>query len=71
MFGSIQAVWPESGLDVAIAGNGFIRAVAGFAAIELVDVLADQVAFDPVAGDEGQAALNRGIFFRVAIPAAF
>jgi len=71
VFGSIEAIGWERGLDMAVRSNAFVWSVAGFAAFELVDVLADQVAFDPVAGDEGQAALNRGIFFRVAIPAAF
>jgi hypothetical protein len=42
MFGSIQAIWWEGGLNMAVRSNAFVRSVTGFAAFELVDVLADQ-----------------------------
>ena len=30
MFGGIQAVWREGGLDMAVRGNAFVWPVAGF-----------------------------------------
>src|SRR4029077_7604581 len=45
-------------LDVAIGSDSFVRAITAFAAFELIDVLADQEAFDSVAGDKGQAFLQ-------------
>jgi hypothetical protein len=53
MLRGFQAVRWESSLDVAIGGYRFIRAVAGFPAFELINVLAYQVTLDPVAGDKG------------------
>jgi len=58
MFSRIKAIRRERGLNMAVGSNGFIRTVARFPALELVDVLADQVAFDAVAGDERQAFLK-------------
>ena len=40
------------GLDVAIGSDRFVLAVTGFPAFELIDVLANQITFDPVASDE-------------------
>ena len=48
-----KAVWTWQ-LEVIVSS----RAITAFAAFELIDVLADQVAFDSVAGDEGQAFLQ-------------
>src|SRR6478672_10450873 len=58
MLGGFQPIRWESSLDVAIGSNSFVRAITAFAAFELIDVLADQVAFDSVAGDKGQAFLK-------------
>src|SRR4029077_20022313 len=58
MFGGFQPIRWEGGLDVAIGSDSFIRAITAFAAFELIDVLADQVTFDSVAGDKGQAFLQ-------------
>src|ERR1700739_2092151 len=58
MLGGIQPSRWKGGLDVAIGSDSFVRAITAFAAFELIDVLADQVAFDSVAGDKGQAFLQ-------------
>src|SRR6516225_774420 len=58
MLGGIQTIWREGCLDMTIGGNGFVWSVAGLSAFELGDVLADQVAFDAVAGDESQTFLK-------------
>jgi hypothetical protein len=58
MFGSIQAIRRERGLGMAIGGNRFVQPVAGFPSFDLRNVLADQVAFDAVASDEGQTFLE-------------
>ena len=43
---------------MAARGDAFIGTIARFAALELVDVLADQVALDAVAGQEAQGLLH-------------
>src|ERR1700757_3855801 len=58
MLGGFQPIGWKGSLDVAIGSDSFVRPVAGFAAFELIDVLADQVAVDSVAGDKGQALLQ-------------
>ena len=46
-----QMVWLVSRLHWS---DGFIGAITGFAAFELINILADQVAFNPVAGDKAK-----------------
>ena len=45
-------------LYVAVRGNRFVRAVACFAALELVNILANQIELDPVASNESQRLLQ-------------
>ena len=52
MLGCFQPVRRERTLDVTIGGDRFVPAVTGFPALELIDVLANQVTLDSVAGDE-------------------
>ena len=42
----------ESSLDVTIRSDALVRAVTGFPAFELINVLCNQVTLDPVTGDE-------------------
>src|SRR6266481_6362783 len=58
MLGGFQPIRWEGSLDVAIGSDSFVRAITTFAAFELINVLVDQVAFDSVAGDKGQAFLQ-------------
>src|SRR5215471_21751123 len=58
MLGGFQPIRWKGSLDVAIGSDSFVRPITAFAALELIDVLADQVAFDSVAGDKGQAFLQ-------------
>src|SRR6516165_7379635 len=58
MLGGFQPIRWEGSLNVAIGSDRFVRAITTFAAFELIDVLADQVAFDAVAGAKGQAFLQ-------------
>ncbi|MNG36614.1 hypothetical protein D3C84_1237010 [compost metagenome] len=44
-------------LYVAVRRNSFVRPVAGFAALELVNILTNQIELDPVAGNESQRLL--------------
>src|SRR6516164_718202 len=58
MLGGFQPIRWKGGLDVAIGSDSFIRPITAFAAFKLIDVLADQEAFDSVASDKGQAFLQ-------------
>src|SRR4029077_7853053 len=58
MLGGFQPIRWEGSLDVTIGSDSFVRAITAFAAFELIDVLANEVAFDSVAGDKGQAFLQ-------------
>ena len=39
-------------MDVTIRSYALVRAITGFPAFELINVLCDQVTLNPVAGDE-------------------
>jgi hypothetical protein len=50
--GCFQPVWRKGSLDVAIGSDRFVRAVTCFSALELINVLSNQITFDLVASDE-------------------
>ena len=58
VLGRLYAVGWIGILNVAVRGDALVGAVADFAALELVNVLANQVALDAVAGDERQRLLQ-------------
>ena len=58
VLGRLHPVGRVGRLDMAVRGDALIVAVTGFAAFELVDVLADQVALDAIAGHERQRLLH-------------
>ena len=58
MFRRLQPVRGKRTLDVAIGSDRFVRAVTGFPAFELINVLADQVTLDSVPSDKGQTFLQ-------------
>ena len=58
MFGRLDAVGRIGVLHVTVRCDAFVVAVACLSALELVNVLADEVALDAVAGHERQRLLH-------------
>ena len=58
MLRCLQSVRREGSLDVTIGSDRFVWAVTSFPAFELIGVLRNQVALDPVASDKRQTLLE-------------
>jgi len=64
MVGRFNSVRRESALDVTVGGDRFIAAVVR---MQLVNVLADQISLDAVAGQEGEGLFQDVQFSECAI----
>jgi hypothetical protein len=58
IFGDFEPIRRKRSFDVALGSDGFVRAITGFAAFKLINILADQVTFNSVADHKGQAFLQ-------------
>ena len=58
MLGGLDAVVRECVLHVTIRRNGLVVAIADLAALELIDVLANEVTLDAISSDVCQRLLN-------------
>ena len=53
VLGGLHSIGGKGALDMTVRSNAFIVTIAGFTTFKLVDVLANQITLDTVAGNKG------------------